>query len=178
MTPTNNFKNIFLIPCWGGKMKENLDKTVLGPVKQATIFPAIPEKTRADLAAIFGENDMAVWGSVDGRQNRAFFGKMRPGDYILFSVNQQVKLVGQIALKTISPELSQMLWPDGEWTFSLIYFIDRTVTVNTPLPKVLTAFGYSEAYRLGGLTAVSEERLQGFYTHYPDIFSLVTDTEL
>jgi hypothetical protein len=86
-----------------GKIKEHFEKTVLRPVKQAAIFPTVPEKTRVELAAIFGGNDMAVWGSRDGSQNRVFFSKMRPGDYILFAVNQQVKLVGQIALKTISP---------------------------------------------------------------------------
>src|SRR6185436_8235570 len=117
----------------------------------------VPEKTRVDLEAIFGGSDMAVWGSVDGSNNRGFFGKMRPGDYILFAVNQQVKLVGQIALKTISPALSKILWPDGQRIFSLIYFIDRIVKVNTPLSKVLAAFGYSEAYLIRGLTSVSEE---------------------
>ena len=84
----------------------------------------------------------------------------------------------KLRLKTISPELSKILWPDGQRTFSLIYFIDRVVQVNTPLSKVLAAFGYNEAYRLGGLTSVSEERLKAFYSDYPDILSLVTDTEL
>ena len=39
MTSTNNLKNIFLMPCWGGKIKEHFDKTVLHPVKQIHYFP-------------------------------------------------------------------------------------------------------------------------------------------
>jgi hypothetical protein len=177
MTSTNQLKNIFLMPCWGGKIKDHFEKTVLHPVSQAIIFPAVSEETRADLAAI-GNKDIAVWGSMDGSNNRGFFNKMKPGDYILFAVNREVKLVGQIALKTISPELSKILWPDGQRVFSLIYFIDRIVQVNTSLSKVLAAFGYSEAYLIRGLTAVSEERLKGFYASHLDILSVVTDPAL
>src|SRR5688572_17290908 len=131
MTATNNnLKHIFLMPCWGGKIKDHFEKTVLCPVQPATISPALPEKTREEFEAICGGKNIAVWGSMDGSNNRVFFNKMRPDDYILFSDNKEVKIIGQIALKTINSELSHILWPDGQRTFSLIYFIDRVVKVN------------------------------------------------
>ena len=178
MTSTQNLKNIFLMPCWSGQIKAHLEKTVLHPAKQLVIFPAVAETTRAELATIFGDRDIAVWGSMDGSNNRGYFDKMKPADYILFSINQEVKIVGQIASKTISPTLSKILWPAGPRIFSLIYFIDRVVKVNTPLSKVLATFGYNEDYLIRGLTRVSAERLKAFYANYPDIFSVVTATTL
>ena len=176
MTSNDNSKNIFLMPCWTAKTKEHLDKTVLRPVKRSTVSSVVPKETSAELEAIFGRNNMAVWGSIDGRNNRTFFNKMRSGDYILFSVGQQVKLVGQIALKTIRPELSKILWPgdDGQ-IYGLIYFIDNVVEVNTPLSKVFAALGYKENYMMRGLTTVSSDRLRAFYSKYQDIVSLVAD---
>ena len=170
----NKQKNIFLMPCGATKTREHLEHTVLRPVKQATIFPKVAEDTKRELKALFGKNDIAVWGSVGGPNNCRFFEKMQPGDDILFTVGQQVKVVGKIALKTISPELSEVLWPSAEGrVFSLIYFIAEVIKVNTPLSKVFTALGYNPNYTMQGLTSVSGERLKAFYANHKDILSLV-----
>ena len=173
-----NQKNIFLMPCGAKKTKEYLKNTVLRPVKQVTILSFVSEETRTEIKVLFGEKDMAVWGAIDGSNNRLFFKKMQKGDHILFAVGQQVKAVGQIAFKTTSSELSKILWPnDDRRIFSLIYFIDNLIKVKTPLSQVFKAFGYSKEYRMQGLTSVSSERLKAFYKKHKDILSVATDAK-
>ena len=169
-------KNIFLVPCGAKKTREHLQKTVLTPVEQSTIVPTLSAEDTKSFQEIFGDRNPAVWGSVPGRSNSALFKKMQPGDSILFSVGEQVRVVATIVLKVISPRLSQELWPtqDGR-VFSLIYFLDRVVHVDVPFSKVRTALGYADKYRPQGLIAVSTERLEKFYATYADVYALVEE---
>lgn len=171
---TNPLKNIFLMPCGASKTREHLHNTVLKPVEQSTILPTVLDETKQQLQTIFGDKDIAVWGSVYGRNNQVFFNKMRPGDQILFVVGKEVKVGAEIAYKTISPELSSKIWPeDNGRLYSLIYFLDNVKVVSTPLSEVFSPLGYSQNYILRGLSSVSEEKLTTFYEHQADIMALL-----
>ncbi len=171
-------KNIFLMPCGATKTHEHLENTILKPVPQATILPTVLDETKEKLETIFGDKDIAVWGATYGKSNQGFFTKMKPGDHILFIVKKEIKVIAEIACKTISPELSSQLWPEESGKlFSLIYFLDNVEIVSTPRSVVFTALGYSLKYVLQGLTSVSEEKLKAFYANHQDIVSLVRDTQ-
>jgi hypothetical protein len=167
-------KNIFIMPCGASQTNAHLKDTILTSVKQSVIVPQVSEATQQELKRLFGEKDIAVWGSMDGRNNRIFFEKMNTGDSILFTVGKQVRVVGHIAVKTVSPELSKVLWPsDGDRTFSLIYFIDKIGHVDSPVSRVYFALGYKENYIMQGLTSVSEDRLKAFYAKYKRLDALL-----
>ena len=64
------------------------------------------------LRELFGDKPISVWGSRDGRSNRRNFDQMEERDNILIVEGQSIRLMGLVAAKVVSPELSRELWLD------------------------------------------------------------------
>ncbi len=129
------------------------------------------------LKAIFDGRPMAVWGSRDGRGNRSRFEKMEVGDDLLIVEGPQVKFMGKVALKLVSPEISRELWrniqaADGPG-WDLVYFIANPMEIDVPFVEFCRLFGYQENLQLRGFTSVSEDRLEAFYDRYDDLYSVL-----
>ena len=170
----DNFNNVFLMPCGGAQANIHYNRTIKNLVDRSRIDPHVTAETRGSLEARFGDEDVAVWGAVDGTGNAAYFAKMLEGDTIIFLMGDQVKAVGEIALKTTSPALSKELWPNDKGkVFRLIYFIRNVEVVDSPRSKIFEVFGYKDNYVAQGLTAVSSDRLKKFYEDGGNVRELV-----
>lgn len=132
---------------------------------------------RASLISVFGGNPIAVWGSEAGRRNLSAFDSMRRGDDVLIVEGASIKLLGKVAAKVRSPELSRELWKPlkggGDVTWELIYFIANTRELDLPFTELCKLLGYSSGYRLRGLTTVASDVLERFYKTYDDFYSVL-----
>ena len=140
--PTRRPTNVFLLYMPPRNLEAMLHyrETIETPVPLARIAPHLPPRARERLKSIFGDRPIAVWGSRDGRGNRSQFEKMAEGDEILIVEGRSIKLLGKVAMKVVSPELSREFWKSldgnsaGGW--DLIYFIANPVEVGVPFEKV------------------------------------------
>jgi hypothetical protein len=129
------------------------------------------------LLNVFGSKKIAVWGSKDSQANRSKFNKMQEGDDILIVEGDTIKLLGEIAAKTINPDLSSHLWKDlkGKTSegWSLIYFIANPVEIQVRFKEFNKLFDYSSNFQLHGFSNVAENKLRKFYEQYDDLYSVL-----
>jgi hypothetical protein len=118
-----------------------------------------------------------VWGSQDSRANRSKFERMTPGDEVLIIEGSTIKLLGKIAATIVSADLSHELWhsicPGGDDRWDLIYFIANPKEIDLPFTDFCKLVGYAENYQLRGLTLVSQDRLDAFYSRYDELYSIL-----
>jgi hypothetical protein len=131
-----------------------------------------------NLQHIFGRRPIAVWGSRDSSANRGKFEKMDVGDDLLIVEGDTIRLMGKVALKLISADLSRELWknlrnPSSSEGWDLIYFIANPVEVGVPFSSFCRLFGYEENYQLRGFTTVGADKREAFYARYDDLYSIL-----
>jgi hypothetical protein len=172
-------RNIFLlyIPSKNHEAVVHYEDTMRRKVLPDRIYRYVDQSTRRQLETIFGDHPIAVWGSRDSQANRAKFERMVPGDEILIVEGNNIKLLGKIAVTTVSNELSRELWKnlyaDNDETWRLIYFIANPVEIDLPFSKFCKLFGYAENYQLRGFASVGPEKLEQFYSRYDDLYSIL-----
>jgi hypothetical protein len=172
-------RNIFLLYIAHGNYEQvvHYQDTIKNRVLQERIFRFIDPGLKGKLVDIFGNKPIAVWGSRDSSVNRQKFERMSPGDDILIIEGDVIKLLGKIAVKTISPELSKELWKNlkGETTegWDLIYFIANPQEINLPFTELKKLLNYLPDYQLRGFMCISESKLEEFYSKYDDLYSIL-----
>ena len=102
---------------------------------------------------------------------------MQQGDEILIVEGDRIKLIGHIALKLENADLSRELWKPLRGnigaTWELIYFIANPRELDVPFVEFNRLFEYADEFRLRGLTAIAEDRLDRFYARYDDLYSVL-----
>ncbi len=173
-------RNIFLvyIPPDNAEAVVHYEDTIRKKVAPERIYQYVPDNLRTTLQNIFKDRPIAVWGSREGKANRARFERMRPGDDVLIIEGSTIKLLGKIAAITINADLSNELWkPVGKKhsePWNLIYFIANPQEIDVPFSNFRKLMGYKKDYQLRGFSTVSEERLESFYSRYDDLYSILT----
>ncbi len=172
-------RNVFLLympPGNSGAMVHYQD-TIKNRVALGRIAPLISQDLRARLTSVFGDAPIAVWGSQAGPRNRSTFANMSQGDDILIVEGDSVKLIGKVAAKVDSEELSRELWKPitgkGGAPWQLIYFIANPRELDLPFSEFSQLFGFAKNFRLRGFTPVASARLQEFYARYDDLYSIL-----
>jgi hypothetical protein len=172
-------RNVFLLymPPGNAEAMVHYQDTIKNKVALRRIARFISQDVRAKLISVFGDAPIAVWGSQAGPKNRGNFASMSPGDDILIVEGNSVRLIGKIAAKVESAELSRELWKSitgaGSTTWQLIYFIANPRELDLPFQEFCRLFGYDDSYRLRGFTTVAPTRLEQFYSKYDDLYSVL-----
>ncbi|MCO6414559.1 MAG: hypothetical protein J5I92_17630 [Thiogranum sp.] len=154
------------------------EDTIRKKVEPERIYRYVSSALKQRLDGIFSGRPIAVWGSNASTANRAKFERMQPGDDILIVEGPTIKLLGKIAATTTNRDLSDELWKSlrGDTTqrWELIYFIANPQEINLPFAEFSKLMGYSENYQLRGFTTVAQDKLEAFYQHYDDLYSVLT----
>jgi len=172
-------RNVFLLymPPGNPQAMVHYQDTIKNRVELRRIAGFVSQNLRAKLSSVFGSAPVAVWGSEGGPKNRSNFERMSQGDDILIVEGDRVKLIGKIAAKVESEDLSRELWKSitgsGSTTWKLIYFIANPRELDLPFKEFCRLFGYAEAYRLRGFTTVATDKLEEFYARYDDLYSVL-----
>jgi len=148
--------NVFLLymPRGNNQAMVHYQDTIRNRVSLSRLSGFISDNMRAKLASIFGTAPIAVWGSQAGDRNRSNFERMTPGDDVLIIEGDSIRLIGKIAAKVESKELSRELWKpiagprDLGW--ELIYFIANPRELDVPLTEFCRLFDYAPHFRLRG----------------------------
>jgi hypothetical protein len=171
--------NVFLLYMPPGNMEAmvHYQDTIKNKVSLRRISSFISRDLHAKLTSVFPSSQVAVWGSQDGERNRSNFEGMSPGDDVLIVEGDSVKLIGKIAAKVDSQELSRELWKPiagrGDNPWRLIYFIANPRELNLPFTEFCDLFGYAKTYRLRGFTTVSADKVKQFHAAYDDLYSVL-----
>ena len=151
--------------------------TIRNKVPFGRIGPHLPSSLSRKLQQIFGQHSIAVWGSRDSAVNRARFDRMNDGDEILIVEGESIKLLGRIAGKLVSSDLSAQLWKNirggTREGWNLIYFIANPREIELPFAKFCPLFGFKKNLQLRGFTSIAKERLEQFYSQYDDLYSIL-----
>src|SRR5690242_19381741 len=104
--------NVFLLymPPANATAMVHYEDTIKQRVSLSRISPHVSARLRDNLRSIFGPSQIAVWGSQGGPRNRSNFERMSQGDDILIVEGDSIKLIGKVAAKVESRELSRELW--------------------------------------------------------------------
>lgn len=172
-------RNIFLLYMPPGNAEAMLHyrDTIQNRVAMERLARFLSRDQVGRLREVFGHRPIAVWGSRNSPANRAKFERMGVGDDLLIVEGETIKLMGKVAYKTISPDLSRELWRnlngDASEGWDLVYFIANPLEIGVPFVEFCRLLGYESNYQLRGFTSVSEERLGRFYEHYDDLYSIL-----
>lgn len=172
-------RNIFILYMPLGNMEAMIhyEDTIRKRVSAGRIYDHVDSTLRRRLETIFQGKAIAVWGSRDSAQNRAKFEKMREGDEILIVEGHTIRLLGRVAARTVSAPLARELWKnlrgDDPRPWELIYFIANPRELNLPFAEFCKLIGWAPGLQLRGFTTVGQERLEGFYLKYDDLFSVL-----
>lgn len=172
-------RNIFLLymPPGNAEAMVHYQDTIRNRVSFERVAPHLSPTLSRKLQQVFGGRPMAVWGSRDSSANRSKFDRMCDGDEILIVEGSTIKLLGRVAGKLVSPQLSAELWKNlrGDSTegWNLVYFIANPREIDLPFAEFCRLFGYEEHLQLRGLTRVRDERLEAFYAQYDDVYSIL-----
>jgi hypothetical protein len=176
--------NVYLLymPPGNPQAMVHYQDTIKNKVPLTRISQFVSTNLRARLLTIFGHKPVTIWGSTGGPKNRSNFESMSEGDDILIVEGDSIRLMGKIAAKVESRDLSQELWKplttDGSTTWELIYFIANPRELDVPFAEFCDLFGYAKTYRLRGFTTVSADRLESFYAQYDDLYSVLERIQL
>lgn len=172
-------RNVFLLymPPGNPQAMVHYQDTIKNKVELRRIVGLVSPNLRAKLTSVFGKAPVTVWGSEGGPRNRSNFERMSQGDDILIVEGDRVKLIGKIAAKVESEELSRELWKPitgtGSTTWKLIYFIANPRELDLSFKEFCRLFDYSDSYRLRGFTTVAPDKLEQFYARYDDLYSVL-----
>jgi hypothetical protein len=172
-------RNIFLlyIPPGNPEARVHYEDTIRTKVAFERIAPHVTSSLGRKLQQVFGPRPIAVWGSRHSTANRARFDRMGEGDEILIVEDRTIKLLGRVAGTVVSPSLSKELWKNllGDVTagWDLVYFIANPREIDIPFAEFCRLFHYKENYRLRGFTSIERGRLEAFYAHYDDLYSIL-----
>src|SRR4030042_5774045 len=102
-------RNIFILYMATGNYEQmvHYQDTIKNKVAQERIFRFINFNLQSTLRNIFGNKPIAVWGSRDSSANRSHYEKMQQGVDVLIVEGNSIKLLGKVAAKTISSDLSR-----------------------------------------------------------------------
>ena len=171
--------NAFLLymPPGNAQAMVHYEDTIKKKVNLQRLSKFISPDLRARLASVFGSNPIAVWGSEAGPRNRSAFERMQVGDDVLIVEGAAVRLLGKVAAKVESTDLSRDLWKplrgEGDVTWKLIYFIANTRELDIPFTEFCQLLGYDPSYRLRGFTTIAADKLEHFYARYDDLYSVL-----
>ena len=177
-------RNIFIlyIPTGNYEAQIHYQDTIKNRVEPSRIFRYVDFNLQSRLKSIFGNRNIAVWGSRDTAANRSKFERMQSGDDMLIVEGDTIKLLGKIAAKTVSPDLSRDLWKNlrgrSSEGWDLIYFIANPLEIDLPFSEFNKIFEYKENYSLRGFTVVGDEKLKQFYSRYDDLYSILQRIKL
>ena len=172
-------RNIFILymPPGNAEAMVHFADTIHNKVSPDRIHRYVDTAVRRKIETIFGSRPVAVWGSRNSPANRAKFERMQIGDEVLIVEGKNIKLVGRVAAKTVSQELSRELWQNlhGANTdpWSLIYFIANPREIDLPFSAFCRLVGYDPDFQLHGFTQVARARLEDFYAQYDDLYSVL-----
>jgi hypothetical protein len=172
-------RNVFLLymPTGNAQAMVHYEDTIKKKVSLQRLSKFISQDLRARLISVFGPNPIAAWGSEAGPKNRGAFERMSMGDDVLIVEGATIRLIGKIAAKVDSPDLSLELWKplrgQRETTWKLIYFIANTRELDLPFTEFGRLFGYARGYQLRGLSPVAADKLENFYAKYDDLYSVL-----
>jgi hypothetical protein len=172
-------RNVFLLymPLRNAEAMVHYEDTIKTRVRPERVAKYLSLDSRSQLDRVFAGRPMAIWGSEGGKANRAKFDKMQEGDELLIVEGDRIKLIGHIALKLESTDLSRELWkslkPGAGKTWELVYFIANPRELDVPFVEFNRLFGYEDTYHLYGFSSVSQDRLEAFYSQYDDVYSVL-----
>jgi hypothetical protein len=171
--------NVFLLYMPPGNMDAmvHYEDTIKNRVPISRISKYLSANLRARLTSVFGNGSVAVWGSQAGPANRGKFDRMSAGDDVLIVEGSSIKLIGKVAAKVESKELSRELWKpiatQTEASWELIYFIANPRELNVQFSEFCRLFGFQPHYQLRGFTSVAQERIGAFHARYDDLYSVL-----
>jgi hypothetical protein len=172
-------RNIFILymPPSNLEAMVHFEDTIQKKVAPDLIYSSVEPELKRRLQTIFGAKPIAVWGSNNSPVNRRKFDRMKDGDEVLIVKGDTVVLLGRVAGKTISRQLSEQLWKSlhgGEAEiWELVYFIANPREVGVPFSFVRELLGYASNFQLRGFTAVGPGALEAFYSVYDDLYSIL-----
>jgi hypothetical protein len=172
-------RNVFLlyIPPINHEALVHYEDTIASSVDQARVLPHLTRKEGERLKRAFGDRSLKVWGSRVSSRNRSSFDKMSEGDDILIVTGKTIRFMGKVSMKVVNPSLSQELWKPLRGTSSvgwdLIYFIANPVQLDVPFEEFGKRIGYKTGLQLRGFSPVDNDKLQAFYDHYGDVYSVL-----
>jgi hypothetical protein len=177
-------RNAFLLymPPGNAQAMVHYEDTIKGKVSLQRLSEFIDRGLRDRLMSVFGANPIAIWGSEAGPRNRSAFERMSEGDDVLIVEGDSIRLIGKIAAKVESAELSRELWKplrgEGDTTWRLIYFIANARELDLPFAELRRLFGYAPNYQLRGLATIAADKLTAFYEAYEDLYSVLVRLQL
>lgn len=141
--------NIFLAPRSNETSHKNFASTIEEGVAYSLVEPYL---SGVDKQILSGSPALKVWGCKEKLRPR--WGKMKPGDYVLFYAKGRFNYSARVVLPTFNEALGRALWPNSKTgePWSCLFFIDQVQETQIPIKALQGLAGYEPTWT----------RVQGF----------------
>ncbi|WP_426332677.1 DUF3427 domain-containing protein [Paenibacillus silvae] len=158
---------ILLQPAASDKPLEHFEKTIHQKVTQEVLSEFLTEEQLSQVQLIYGEDNVPVWGVIKSADlsNKRQWDKVQKGDIALFA-GKTIYASGVITLKLHNIDLAKKLWPDTEFPFEYIYFLDNIIEQNISKKELNSLIGYSINNPIQKFTVLDAETSQVLLKEY------------
>jgi len=156
--------NLFLLVASGGhNTEEHYTETIQKGVQLKDLSDFVSENKKKEIADVYGERTVRLWGAKPGERNIRNWKEMKRGDSILIYRNKKIEYVAKITIKLHNKPLAKELWgqEDGV-TWEYIYLLDDLRKVDMALEDFNELLGYSKENFFSGLTPIAQEIIDSF----------------
>lgn len=168
-------RKVFIVAASGAEAYNHYQNTIKRKRSVNEIRKYVSPEELKRLEDIYHGKDFAVWGATPGPGNINTWGKMYPGDYVVFYQKGNFTLIGEVAYKLKNRELANYFWGEnrkGE-TWENIYFIINEKEITVPLQKFNQYLDYRSNFTPQGFGAILSERQKEFERKYGDFYGLM-----
>jgi hypothetical protein len=151
--------------------QEHYEHTIRHPVELATIVRHLDPDDRARLQSGALDDAIATWGVKAGKENInvTAWGRIAPGDIVLFSGDRRIFAMGEIVEKAHAPSLAAALWgtdPDDNSSWEYVYFIDNVEETDIHVSEFSEIAGYENNYNIQGFRVLNDTKSARFLAQY------------
>ncbi len=175
VSPAHPLKQVFIVPANGPEAFQHYLETIKRKRTLQEVERFISQDDLKILQGLYHEAPFAVWGATAGRGNTRTFGQMNLGDYILFSQQGRIVLIGEIAWKLSNGDLARYFWKTNTTgaTWENVYFIINERELDIAAPNLWSYLDYEPHFRLQGLMQVDQDRVLAVENEYGGFYDVL-----
>ena len=174
-------QNLILQPSGSKAAMEHFDKTIKKGLKLEEIKGCLNESDILNLSNIFGNNKLEIWGVTPGQKdiNVNKWQRTRVGDLVLFSGDNKIFYVAQLAYTLHNKELAEFLWgyDNNGNTWEYLYFLIGGTEDYIQVSDLNDLLGYQENNVIKGFNVIDKDKAQlviGRYGNFENALSEIS----
>ena len=164
-------KRLFIFTASNPKAYQHYIDTIEKGIALQKVKPFLDDETFEKLKAIYGSQQIRVWGAVPGSQNIKNWKKLDINDRVLIYRKKHYEYFATVTYKTHNQKLARYLWGEDFFgkTWEYIYFLDDLTDISVPHNIFNQVLGYQSSYLPMGFNSIKQTKVEDLRVQYGSV---------